>query len=106
MIVSAPRILVDRRDQVANPALAVTYDPRHLATRCRHQLAADDEQPVVVAKDLALDHDLATPADASQLESTDYLFTRGEAYGDALTLIALERLDYDWPPNLLRNLPG
>ena len=92
---AATRIAVGDVDQLADRVLAVAGHRRGDALGDGRDLAADDQAAIVVARDVALDHDVARPALGQRAveRGADGLL-RAQVEVDAPAVVAVERLDH------------
>ena len=92
---AAPRVRVRRVDELADGVLAVAGHGGRHALRDRGQLAADDEDAIVVAGDVGLDHEVAGAALAGgdRERGPDGLLG-AQVELDTAPVVAVERLDH------------
>ena len=101
---AATRIGVDLVDQLAHRVHAVTHHQRGLAAGGGHQAIAHHQQPVVVARQVLLDHHRAVAfgAGIGRLEG----FLVGDVDRHAFALVAILRLDHHRQADGLGRLPA
>ena len=95
---------VDHVDQLTHGVHAVAQHLRRIAPGSGHHAVAHHQQPVIAARQEALDHHLADLG--CHAVGHVELFARGDVDGDALALVAVLRLDHDGQADLQRHGPG
>ena len=102
---AAPRIRVLDIDQLAHRVLAVADDARRHALGHGGELAADDQDAVVVAGDERLDDDIAVAALVVRgREGTAHVVLVAQIERHAAAVVAVERLDHARIADLRRGL--
>ena len=105
---TAARIRVGDIDQLLDRVRAVADDMRRNALGDRHDLPVDDQNPVVPAGDVALDHDRC-PSRLSPLatwKELAHLAHRLQIDADAAAMVAVQRLDHDRIADPVRRADG
>ena len=80
-------------DQLGHGVAAIAGDADQFAARRRRQLAADDQQPVLVAGNEALDHDFAAFGLGHVPRGLDVL-SFAQVERDAACVVAVRRFDH------------
>jgi hypothetical protein len=105
-VAGAPtRVFVDDRDQLADGVLTVAHHLGRVAPGRRDHLTADDQQPVIVPGDEALDQHAAAKR-ARDIVGSANLGLGVQVDADAFALVAILGLDHHRQANLLRRRPG
>ena len=104
MVVAAPGVAVDRRDELGDRVPAVADDLRRLAAGGGDDPAAHDQHAVIGAGGEPLDNDSVQSARTLAVGRLD-LLTGGQICGDPASLAAELRLDDDRAADLLRPPP-
>jgi hypothetical protein len=102
---AAAGVAVDPLDQLANAVHAVADDQRRIAAGSGDQLVADDQQAVVVARQVTLDEHFVADFEGDRVGGFN-LLAGGQIDGHALALVAILRLDDHRAADFAGRRPG
>ncbi len=102
---SAARVLVHDLDQLSDRVTAVTDDMARRSTRCRDQLAVDDQQPMVITLQERLDDHRPRMLARDQVALRDF-FVGAQPNGDTAAVIAVVWFGHHGESNTARGADG
>lgn len=104
MTVAAPRVTIDFVNELPNRRVAVTDNVGRFAISGSDQLVSDDQQTVIVARNVSFDNYPRAFIYRDFVSSRNLLLS-SQIRGNTATVVAVERFHHNWSAQLLGGTP-